>query len=98
MNTREDEKWQSLLSHSMPTFAIEATPPYGFMTSTLARLNLERQMQEECERIGWRALLASFAALVVAAAVTLTVNLSDKSGDFEPGIQGSIQMENIPVS
>lgn len=98
MNTREDEKWQSLLSRSMPTFTGEATPPYGFMTSTMARLNAETLMLAECERIGWRALLASFAALVVAAAVTLTVNFNDKGGDFEPGIQGSIQMENIQVS
>ena len=98
MNTREDEKWQSLLLRSTPTFAGETELPYGFMTSTLARLKSERTMLEECERIGWRALLASFAALIVAAAVTLTVNYTDQSGDFEPGIPGSIQMENIQVS
>ncbi len=98
MNTREDEKWQSLLLRSKPAFAGETELPYGFMTSTLARLKSERQMLEECERIGWRALLASFAALVIAAAVTLTVNFNDPSGDFEPGIRSSIQMENIPVS
>jgi len=82
MNT--DEKWQSLLLRSTPTFIGEAEPPYGFVTGTLARLRVEKGQQEEIERISWRALLASLAALVVAATVTLSVNLSDRGGDFEP--------------
>jgi len=98
MNTSENEKWQSLLLRSTPTFAGEATPPYGFLTGTLARLRAENRQQEELERIGWRALLASLAALVVAATVTLSVDFSNRGGDFEPGVRSLVQMENIQVS
>ena len=45
MNTREDEKWQSLLARCAPTFTGEAEPPYGFMTRTLARLRTETRQQ-----------------------------------------------------
>jgi anti-sigma-K factor RskA len=96
MNT--DEKWQSLLLRSTPTFTGEAEAPYGFVTATLARLRAEKRQQEDVERIGWRALLASLAALVVAATVTLSVNFSDRGGDFEPGVKSLVQMENIQVS
>lgn len=98
MNSSEDEKWQSLLLRSTPTFTGEAAPPYGFITGTLARLRAENRQQEEFERIGWRALLASLAALVVAAAVAVSVNFSDRGGDFEPGVRSLVQMENIQVS
>ena len=98
MNSREDEKWQSLLLRSTPTFSGEAAPPYGFITGTLARLRAENRQQEELERIGWRALLASLAALAVAAAVTLSVNFTDQAGDFEPGVGSLVQMENIQFS
>jgi hypothetical protein len=98
MNTREDEKWQGLLLRSAPTFAGEATPPYGFITGTLARLGAEKRQQEEFERIGWRALLASLAALVIAATVTLGISFTDRGGDFEPGVRSLVQMENIQVS
>jgi hypothetical protein len=98
MNTHEDEKWQSLLSRSTPTFAGEAAPPYGFITGTLAQLRAEKRQQEEFERIGWRALLASLAVLVIAATVTLSVNSKDRGNDFEPGVRSLVQMENIQVS
>ena len=98
MNISEDEKWQSLLLRSTPTFTGEATPPYGFITGLLARLRAEDRQQEELERIGWRALLASLAALAVAATVTLSVNFTDQGGDFEPGVRSLVQMENIQVS
>jgi hypothetical protein len=96
MNT--DEKWQSLLLRSTPTFIGEAEPPYGFVTGTLARLRAEKRQQEDIERIGWRALLASLAVLVVAATVTLSMNLSSRGGDFEPGVKSLVQMENIQFS
>jgi hypothetical protein len=95
MNT--DDKWQKLLACSMPTFAGEAMPPYGFMTATLGRLR-EQGTQEQAERIGWRALLASLAALVVAGAITFTVNTNNHSSEFEPGVRSMVQMENIPLS
>jgi len=94
----EDQKWQKLLSHSASTFTGEATPPYGFVTATLARLKAEERNQLDAERIGWRALLASFAALVIAATVTLTVNFSNPSSDFEPGVKSMVQMDNIQLS
>jgi len=98
MNNREDEIWQSLLFRSTPTFAGEVAPPYGFITSTLAQLRGENRQQVEFERIGWRALLASLAALGVAAIVTLSVNFGDQGSDFEPGTRSVVQMENIQVS
>ncbi len=98
MNSSEDGKWQSLLLRGAPTFTGKVDLPYGFITGMLARLRAEKQQQEEIERIGWRALLASLAALAVAATVTLTVNFRDRSGDFEPGVRSLVQMENIQVS
>ncbi|MCE0524048.1 MAG: hypothetical protein LV480_14165 [Methylacidiphilales bacterium] len=98
MNSREDEKWQGLLLRSAPTFAGEAALPYGFVTSTLARLRAETSQQEEIERIGWRALLASLAALTIAATVTLSVNLRDQGGDFDPGVKSLVQVDNMPLS
>jgi len=98
MNRNNDEKWQDLLLLSTPTFAGEATPPYGFITSTLTRLRAEKREREELERIGWRALLASLAALMVAATVTLSVNFMDHRSDLEPGVRSLVQMENIQVS
>jgi hypothetical protein len=98
MNTREDEKWQSLLQRSTPTFTGEAEPPYGFVTGTLARLRSQDRQLEEIERIGWRALLASLAVLVIAATVTLEMTPPDRGGDFEPGVKSFVQMENVPVS
>ncbi len=47
------------------------------------------------ERIGWRALLASLAALAIAATVTLSMNFADRGGDFDPGVRSLVQMENI---
>jgi len=98
MNTREDEKWQSLLLRSTPTFTGETTPPYGFVTGTLARLKVENRQQEELERIGWRALLASLAALVIVATVTVSVSFRNQRVDFEPGVRSLVQMENIQLS
>ena len=96
MNT--NEKWQSLLLRSTPTFIGEAEPPYGFVTGMLARLKAQKGEQEELERIGWRALLASLGVLVMAATVALSVNSRDRSGDFEPGVRSLIQIENLQVS
>jgi len=98
MNGREDEKWQNLVRRSAPAFAGETTPPYGFVTATLARLRTEERQQEEFERIGWRALLAAVGALAITAMVTFSLNTTDPSTDFEPGVKGLVQMENIQVS
>ena len=98
MNTNEDKKWAGLLLRSAATFAGEAVPPYGFATGTLARLRAETRQMEEIERIGWRALLASLAALVIAATVTLGLSYADRGTDFDPGVRSLVQMENIQVS
>jgi hypothetical protein len=98
MNAREDNKWHGLLLRSASTFAGASTPPYGFVTATVARLRVETRQQEEIERIGWRALLASLAALVIAAAVTFSLNTRDSGGDFDPGVRSLVQMENVQVS
>ena len=96
MNT--DEKWQQLLARSTTTFAGEKTPPFGFMTGAMAQLREMRQ-QQEAERIGWRALVASFVTLVGAAMVAVMVNFSQPTaGDLEPGIRGIVQVENIQLS
>jgi len=98
MKSKEDGKWRGLLLRSAPTFTGEADLPYGFITGTLARLRAEKRQQEELDRIGWRALLASLAALAIAVTVTLSVNFKDRGGDLEPGVRSLVQMENIQVS
>jgi hypothetical protein len=98
MNMNEDQKWQRLLASSAPAFAGETEPPYGFVTATIARIRAENQQVAEIERIGWRALLASLAALAVAAMVTLTVSFSDRGSDFDPGVRSFVQMERVQVS
>jgi hypothetical protein len=98
MNTREDEKWQRLLLRSASTFAEDPAPPFGFVTGTTARLWSEMRQQEEFERIGWHALLASLAALVLAATVTFGLDSRDNQTDFDPGVRSLIQVENIQAS
>ncbi len=98
MNKTDNDTWQKLLALSAPTFAGETTPPYGFVTSTLAGLRAQQSQVEACERIGWRALLASLAALAVAATLTVTLDTRDSASDFEPGVRSLVQMQNISVS
>jgi len=98
MNEIENEKWQKLLAMSAPTFAGETTPPFGFVTSTLAGLRAQNSQVQEIERIGWRALLASLAALAIAATLTFTLGGHDNSNDFDPGVRSLVQMQNISVS
>ncbi len=98
MNKTENQTWHKLLGLSAPTFTGEAIPPYGFVTSTMAGLRAQRMQVEEFERIGWRALLASLAALAVAATLTVTLTPRNNSGDFDPGVRSLIQMEDISVS
>jgi ethanolamine utilization cobalamin adenosyltransferase len=93
-----DEKWMSLLALSTPTFAGEATPSYGFVTATLARLREELAQVKELERIGWRAVLASLGALAVAVAITVTVDLRNQAPDLDPGVPSLVQMDKIQFS
>ncbi len=99
MNTNEPERiWINLLAQSAPTFGAEPTPPYGFVTNTLAALRAESRHQREIERIGWRALLASLAALDTAVALTVTINLHEDSSDFDPGVRSLVQVDTLPYS
>jgi hypothetical protein len=93
----EDQAWQALLARSSSTFTGESTPPYGFITATTARLRAEQGQVAEMERIGWRALLASFGVLALAAAITFGVNTTDRN-DFDPGVRTLVQVDNIQVS
>lgn len=99
MNINDTEKtWTDLLTQSAPTFAAEPNPPYGFVTSTITLLRMEKLQQREFERVGLRALWASLAALGVAAAVTVTVNLHQDNTDFDPGVRSLVQVDNLPYS
>lgn len=98
MKTREDEKWQSLIALSAPTFAGDTALPYGFMTSTLARIKAEKRECDMMEKIGLRAVFASLGALAVIAVVTLSLSDTSSHGDLDPGVRTLVQMENIPVS
>jgi len=99
MNTNQDKKWEALLALSASTFAGESTLPYGFITSMLAQLRLEQQQERQLGRLCWRAILASLAALMVAAGITISVHRHFNQGDdFDPGMRGLIQMENVQAS
>ena len=92
MNSREDEKWQGLLLRSAPTFAGEADAALWICHQHAGPARAENRQQEEIERIGWRALLASLAALVIAATVTLSVSLIQDRGAISiPGVRASFR-------
>ena len=94
-HSREDAAWQALLARSTPTFTGETTPPYGFVTSTLARLKSEKE-REVLERIGLRALFASFSILVAAAVLTVGLQIHDRL-DVEPGVNSIFQADDVPI-
>lgn len=94
-NTPDNDKWLNLLQQSAPTFAGEATPPYGFMTSTLARLRTEKRDRDVLEKIGFRALFAAFAILVATAGVTAGMQLQ---AHFNPSLNGFSQTDDSLIS
>ena len=94
---REDAVWCKLLAQSRPAFSGETEPPYGFVTATTARLVAERRQREIVEKIGFRAVMASLAALGLATALTLMLELRDTSGG-DPEIQNLANVENMPLS
>jgi hypothetical protein len=99
MNTPDDNLWQNLIALSTPAYsAAGETAPYGFTTRLLARLRTEGRQQELVERIGLRAIFASFAILVVTGLFTLGLNHSQNNGDLEPGLRGFLQAANMPLS
>ena len=96
MNTKENMKWQALLASSAPAFDGETSPPYAFLTGTMAQLREERRQREQMEKISLRALLASMAVLVITAGITLSLHFQAHRG-LELGIKNLVQMENIQV-
>ncbi len=94
---QEDQKWQSLLERSKPTFAGDAELPFGFLTSTLARLKAEKRDRDLLERIGLRALFASIAILITVGGVSVGVQLQNRF-DFDPAVQSLIQADDVPIS
>ena len=97
MNAKEDMKWQALLASSSPAFTGEAIPPYGFLTSTMARLKEQKREQEQIEKISLRAIFASMATLVLTVSITLVLHFQSPR-ELEPGVRSLIQAENIQVS
>ncbi len=97
MNEPENTRWHNLIALSAPTFTGDDAPPYGFVTSTMARLREETRQVELAERIGMRALFASLALLFITAMVTLGLQYHDRS-DLEPGLRGIVQVENVQLS
>ena len=101
MNTgnhpQADEKWRALLARSTPTFTGDAAPPYGFVTSTLARLKAEKGEIDLLAKIGLRALFASLAILVAVAGLSVGIQLQDRM-DFDPAVKSLLQADEVPIS
>ncbi len=97
MNEFENGRWQNLVALSASSFAGELTPPYGFVTRTLAELRAETRQRELVERIGLRALFASLAILLATVGLTIGATYVNR-GDLEPGLGNIVQVENVPVS
>jgi hypothetical protein len=94
---KEEQIWKNLLEASSPTFTGEATPPFGFVTSTLAQMRAARRQQAELEKIGWRALLASLGTLMAVLTLTVGMHLQDRN-DLDPGVSNIIEIQNVSVS
>lgn len=96
-SNQEDNRWQKLLELAAPTFAGETEPPYGFITSTVARLKAERAGREIMERIGLRALFAALAVLAAAGGISFGIQMQDRL-DFDPGTRSIILEDNVSIS
>jgi hypothetical protein len=100
MNTenhpQEDQKWQALLARSSATFAGDTSLPFGFMTSTLARLRAQKE-RDVLEKIGLRALFTSFAVLIAVVGLSVGVQLQSRT-DFDPAVKSLLQADDVPIS
>jgi len=95
--SQDDLKWQALLARSAATFAGEEAPPFGFLTSTLARLKAEKRERDLLELIGLRALFTALAVFVAVSGLTIGIQLQHRI-DFDPSLKGIIQAEDIPIA
>jgi len=98
INVKEDEKWHALLARSGPTFAVETDLPFGFLTSTMARLKAEKRERDLSERIGLRALFASIAILITVVGVSVGVQQHQYRLDFDPAVKSLLQADDVPIS
>ena len=96
MEFKEDKIWQDLLEQSAPTFKGGSTPPYGFMTSTLALLRAEKTEREQLEKMGKWAVFASLGALGFVLLITLDLHSRDR-GELDPGVPGIAMVENVQI-
>lgn len=96
-HSAEDAKWQALLARSTPTFAGETELPFGFLTSTLARIKAETREREIFERIGLRSLFAAVAILIAVSGVSIGVQMHSPA-DFDPAIKSLLQVDDVPIS
>jgi hypothetical protein len=97
INSQEDSKWQALLARSKPTFAGDTDLPFGFLTSTLARIKNEKRDREILERIGLRSLFAAMAILVAVVGVSIGVQIQNRF-DFDPAVKSLLQVDDVPIS
>ena len=97
-STPEDKKWQALLASSTPTFAGEATLPYGFLTQTLARIKAENREREIFERIGLRSLFAALCVLIAVVGVSISLQQLQYRTDFDPAVKSLLQADDVPIS
>jgi len=93
----EDAKWQALLARSSSTFVGESELPFGFLTSTLARIKAQNREREIFERIGIRSLFAAVAILAIVAGVSIGVQLRNPT-DFDPALKSLLQANDVPIS
>jgi len=93
----EDAKWQALLARSSSTFAGETELPFGFLTSTLARIKTETREREIFERIGLRSLFAAVAILIAVGVVSVGVQMHTHA-DFDPALKSLLQADDVPIS
>jgi hypothetical protein len=99
MNTPQDDLWSNLAALGAPAYTTAGdAPPYGFATRLLARLRSEQREQKLMERIGLRAIFASFVILLVTGVYALGLNHSRNKSDLEPGLRGFLQAADAPLS
>ena len=95
--SHEDAKWKALLTHSAKTFAGDDAAPFGFVTSTLARIKAENKERDLLEFIGLRAVFAALAVLVAVGGLTIGIELQHHV-DLDPSLKGIVQAEDIPIA
>jgi len=97
-NSSADRAWRRLLdaASAAPAFAGEPEPPFGFVTSTLARLRAGYAERQELEKLGRWAVLASLSALACLVLLSVGLHLQDRN-ELDPGLRSLVQVENFQI-